>query len=82
MLIVFAEKSSVLLKYLKLLLYNKVYAIFCLLLRLKRTRIREICRRCLLLKKHNETIYSTILVDYLNIIYYFCTEQINVCLWR
>jgi hypothetical protein len=41
MLIVFAGKPSVLLKYLKLLLYNKVYAIFCLLLRLKKQELER-----------------------------------------
>ena len=45
MLIVFAGKPSVLLKYLKLLLYNKVYAFFCLLLRLKRTNIEILCKK-------------------------------------
>ena len=39
MLIVFAGKPSVLLKYLKLLLYNKVYAI--LLLRLKKQELER-----------------------------------------
>jgi len=45
MLIVFAGKPFLLLKYLKLLLYNKVYAIFCLLLRLKRTNIELLCKK-------------------------------------
>ena len=43
--IVFTLKPPVLLKYLKLLLYNKVYAIFCLLLRLKRTNIEILCKK-------------------------------------
>lgn len=42
---VFCYTALFLLKYLKLLLYNKVYAFFYLLLRLKRTNKEILCKK-------------------------------------